>query len=158
MPSYCIHIAIGLKYLEKHPEENKNKFIEGIIAPDILPKPQSHFGPYSSMPDIELFIAEKEIETSYNRGYYLHLLTDKLFYNQFLGNYISKFTKEIYNDYDKLNKAIIEKYNIILPEKIKNEVKFTDGETSILPLNDIFEFINTVAEIGFNDYCKIKAE
>ena len=34
MPCLAIHLAVAEKYLDKHPEENKEEFILGTIAPD----------------------------------------------------------------------------------------------------------------------------
>ena len=44
MPCLAMHLAVAKKYLEKHPEENKEEFILGTIAPDI------------NMPDINKYI------------------------------------------------------------------------------------------------------
>ena len=54
------------------------------------------------------FLKENKLEDSYKRGYFLHLVTDYLFYNK----YLDIFTKDIYNDCDILNKFLIEKYNV----------------------------------------------
>ncbi len=149
MPSYTIHLAAALKYLESHTEESREAFLEGAIAPDLLPKPASHYGPSSSSPDLSLFVADKGIAGSYNRGYYFHLYTDKRFYGEFLPRFISEFSKEIYNDYDKLNRAIIEHYGVEIPEKVKDTVGFSEGKTKIIPLEELCEFIDsfTKAEI-----------
>ena len=34
MPALTIHLTIAKKYLENHPEEDKESFISGSIAPD----------------------------------------------------------------------------------------------------------------------------
>lgn len=143
MPSYTIHLAAAIKYLENHSEEDRAAFLEGALAPDLLPKPESHYGPASSKPDLELFAADKGLSSSYNRGYYFHLYTDRLFYNEFLPRFAKEFSKEIYNDYDKLNRAIIERYGVEVPEKVKDTVKFAYGETRIIPKDALFEFIDS---------------
>lgn len=54
------------------------------------------------------------IETSLNKGKFLHLIGDYLFYN----HYLDKISKEIlHNDYNVINK-----YNVKLQENIKQYV------------------------------------
>lgn len=76
------------------------------------------------------------------RGYYLHLKTDFLFYNE----YLQYFSKDIYNDYDALNKEIIEKYQLEIPAKIQKYVKILDvnKETLVLHRHMAYDFIEQV--------------
>lgn len=143
MPSYTIHLAAALKYLESHAEDDRAAFLRGALEPDLLKKPESHYGPKSSEPSLELCRADRGISDSFNRGYYFHLYTDRRFYKEFLPRFIPSFSKEIYNDYDKLNRQIIERYGVEIPEKIKETVGFCDGETKIIPLCELFEFIDS---------------
>ena len=154
MPSFTIHLAVAKKYLETHKQENEQEFLKGVIAPDLKDKTISHFGEYSSCPNLNRFCKEVGLNSSYNRGYFLHLLTDDLFYNKFL----EQFSKEIYNDYDKINKALIEKYDLQVPNEIKEKVKFEDGSTQILDLENISKFIDTVGNIELETYIKLKEE
>ena len=64
------------------------------------------------------FLKENKIDTSFNRGYFLHLLTDYLFYNK----YIEYWSTDIYTDYDLLNPYLIAKYSVKLPNRIKKYV------------------------------------
>lgn len=66
------------------------------------------------------FLKDKNVNNSFNRGYFLHLLTDYLFYNK----YVDRMTKDMYNDYDITNKKLIDKYNVELPNEIKGSVFF----------------------------------
>lgn len=150
MPSFTIHLAVAKKYLEKHPEENQEQFYNGVIDPDLKDKTTSHFGKYSSTPDLNKYCREVGLNTSYNRGYFLHLLTDDLFYNKFL----DRFSKQIYSDYDKINKAIIERYNIKIPDKIIKSVKFEEGDTELLDLEKVCKFIETVGNLDLENYRK----
>lgn len=121
MPGYVIHLSVANRYIEKHPEEIKdhNKFIEGVISPDgVTDKSITHYGPKSSKVNLKLFLESNEINDDFNKGYFLHLVTDYLFYNRFL----DYFSKDIYNDYDILNKTLEEKYNVKIPEEVKNKV------------------------------------
>ena len=80
------------------------------------------------------------------RGYFLHLITDYLFYNK----YLEKFSKDIYNDYDILNKRLIEKYNVVLPENIQNNVFYEDGETKILKLELAIKILDEISDLNLN--------
>ena len=145
MPGYVIHLSVANRYIEKHPEEIKdhNKFIEGVISPDgVTDKSTTHYGPKSSKVNLKLFLESNEINDDFNKGYFLHLVTDYLFYNRFL----DYFSKDIYNDYDILNKTLEEKYNVKIPEEVKNKVFYKTGETKILNLESVIEFIEKTSE------------
>ena len=107
MPGYVIHLAVAEEYLRKHKNkgEEYEEFIKGVIYPDsIVPKSKTHYGKESSLSNVFEFLKVNKINNSFNRGYFLHLLTDYLFYNR----YIDHTSKDIYNDYDILNKRLIE--------------------------------------------------
>lgn len=161
MPGYVIHLAVAEEYLKKHTnkKENYNDFIEGVIFPDsVSDKSLTHYGNGSSNTNLYKFIKSNKIETSFNRGHFLHLLTDYLFYNK----YISAFSKDIYNDYDILNKELVAKYNVTLPDKVKEYVYFKDDtglkllsrklidivieEVSDIDLDEVFEEIEIEPE------------
>ena len=44
------------------------------------------------------------------------------------------------DDYDKLNRRIIQKYGITVPKDVQEKVKFKIGETSILNEEDLYKF------------------
>ena len=145
MPGYVIHLAVANRYIEKHPEEIKdhNKFIEGVLSPDgVTDKSITHYGPKSSKVNLKLFLDDNKIDDDFNKGYFLHLVTDYLFYNRFL----DYFSKDIYNDYDILNKTLEEKYNVKIPEKVKGKVFHETGEPKILNLESVIEFIEKTSE------------
>ena len=133
MAGYVIHLAIAEEYLRKHKDikEDYEEFIKGVIYPDsVTDKSLTHYGIKSSKVILKDFLQDNEINNSYMRGYFLHLITDYLFYNK----YLEKFSKDIYNDYDILNKRLIEKYNVVLPENVQNNVFYKEGETKILTM------------------------
>lgn len=145
MPGYVIHLSIANKYLEKNNTENRNEFFKGVIAPDLTDnKLITHYGNGSSETNLQLYLSENKIETSYNKGFFLHLITDYLFYNRFL----KKFTKDIYNDYDILNAYLIQKYNVILPDIVKKYVFFKEGKLTILDKESVIDFIDSFANLN----------
>lgn len=151
MPGYVIHLAVAEEYLRKHKEknENYNDFIEGVIFPDsVKDKSITHYGKRSSNANLFKFLQDKKIYTSFNRGYFLHLLTDYLFYNK----YIDSFSKELYNDYDRLNEKLINEYNVKLPEKIKEFVFYkNEGECKILKLEIVKQLIDDISELDLDE-------
>ena len=127
MPGYVIHLAVAERYLNKHQDkkENYEEFIEGVIFPDSEEdKEKTHYGKGSSNSNLYKFLQEHKLDNSFNRGYFLHLLTDHLFYNY----YIDSFCKDLYNDYDMLNKELINEYEVKLPQKVEKFVFYKEGD------------------------------
>jgi len=131
MPGYVIHIAIANEYIKKHKKiEVYEEFIKGNISPDLTTdKSKTHYAKSPAYTNLKNFLDNNKIDNSFNRGKFLHLVTDYLFYNYYL-DYYSK--KEMYHDYDVLNKCLIERYKLILPEEIKDKVFFIEDKTNIL--------------------------
>ena len=119
MAGYVIHIAIAQEYLKLHKENNNEEFIKGTIFPDETKnKQKTHYGKSPAYTDLKKFLLQNEIKTSFQRGHFLHLITDYLFYNY----YLNEFTRELlHSDYDKTNKDLIEKYDVKLPEQVKQK-------------------------------------
>ena len=154
MPGYVIHLAIAEKYLEKNINEKDNEFIDGVIYPDEVDnKYKTHY--WNEMRSVNLynFLKAHKIDTSFNRGYFLHLLTDYLFYNR----YIEYWSTDIYTDYDLLNPYLLKKYHVELPTRIKKYV-YTDVEgksLKILSKEVVDKFIKDLSNLNLE---KIKEE
>lgn len=156
MPGYVIHLAIGKKYIDKNKIKDTDAFLQGCIMPDLLDKKSSHYGESSSNPDFQKFLETNSLDSEYNQGYLLHLISDYLFYNKYLKRFVESFSDEIYHDYNKLNKFLIEKYNVEIPEKIKSVVGFENGEPTILKKDSICSFIDAISEIDFTQINSLK--
>lgn len=151
MPGYIIHLAIANKYLEKNKVADEDKFKEGVIAPDLTDdKSKTHYGEKSSKTDLKLYLSKNEIDNSYTRGYFLHLLTDFLFYNK----YLEYYSTDLYNDYDILNGYLKEKYNVEVPKKVENTVFYKEGQLKILNKESIVKFINEVGAMDLEEVIK----
>ena len=151
MPGYVIHLAVAEKNAKLSNVVNKEEFMRGVIAPDLLKSVgiDAHYG-NSSNPNLKMFLQKHDLKKDYNKGYFLHLVTDYLFYNKLLG----KWAPQIYDDYNVLNPILINKYNIQLPNELQNCVKFEDKALTILKFDDIISFIETVGKMPINQMCK----
>ena len=144
MPGYVIHLAVAKVYEKKYGIKDIKKFEQGVIAPDQNKnKLISHYGPDSSHPGLEKFLNQKGIEDEFDEGYFLHLVTDYLFYNKFL----EKFDNRIYDDYDKLNASLIKRYNIVLSPEIVDVVNKREGEPVVLNEEELCSFMDFVGNL-----------
>ena len=79
----------------------------------------------------------------FDKGYFLHLVTDYLFYNKFL----EKFSKNgIHEEYDIINAELENEFKVKIPKKIKDRVFYKEGKTEILDLQKTIKFIKDVAK------------
>lgn len=153
MPGYVIHLAVAEEFIKKHKNSitNYKDFIDGVIFPDSKKdKSLTHYGKGSSEVNLYDFLNSITIKSNFNKGYFLHLLTDYLFYNK----YINCFSNDIYNDYDILNKQLIEKYNVSLPEEVKNYVFYSNNsmdKLKILSLEVVDNLIDEVSSYNLED-------
>lgn len=149
MPGYVIHLAVAEEYIKKHnnKKENYDEFIAGVIAPDgVKDKSITHYGRNSGEPNLDRFLKEHSFESSFDRGYFLHLLTDYLFYNK----YIEVFSDDMYNDYDILNKYLIEKYDVKILNKFKDKVFFKEGQLKILSKELCNRLIKEISDLDID--------
>lgn len=149
MAGYVIHLSVAEEYLKNHPDENEgyDEFISGVLFPDSVKiKSETHYGPESSKSNLYDFLQEHKINNSFERGYFLHLLTDYLFYNK----YLDCISSAIYDDYDILNDSLIKKYNIVLPEEVKDKVFFKSGKLKILSLELVENLIKEISELDID--------
>ena len=152
MPGYVIHLAVGKVYSKKNKISDLKSFERGIIAPDLAKdKTKSHYGPYSSAPDLDRYLREIGISNEFNEAYFLHLMTDYLFYNRFL----KEWNEHIYDDYDKLNGRIVKKYNIVLPNELLKVVKTKEGKLELLNEEQIYRFIDVVGKIDIREIVRL---
>lgn len=150
MPGYVIHLAVAKEYIRKHNDiENKEKFIEGIMYPDsVKDKSQTHYGPNSANSDLTKFLKEHKILSDFEKGYFIHLISDYLFYRNFKDLPDSR----IYDDYDILNNLIIEEYDIQIPEQIKNIVGTKVGKLTYLSMDLVKNYIENVSSRTIDEY------
>ena len=150
MAGYVIHLSVAEEYIRKHPKENEgyNEFIDGVIFPDSVKiKSETHYGPESSKANLYEFLKEHKLKTSFERGYFLHLLTDYLFYNR----YIDRISTDLYDDYDILNDTLVEKYKVVLPEVAQKVVHSKKGKPKILSIELVDKLIKDISELDIDE-------
>lgn len=154
MPSDVIHLAIAEEQLKRNNrrEENYEEFIKGVIYPDsVRDKSLTHYGECSSKSNLFKFVQENNMADSFKRGYFLHLLTDYLFYN----HCIEYWSTDIYSDYSILDKELIQKYHVAPSTETINYVEFKQSdELKILSLPMVERFIDKVAELDIDNVTK----
>lgn len=177
MACATIHLAIAKKYLDNHKELDYEKFIEGTLYPDAVEdKDKSHYTDKNRGSDnishlrgkvnLYSFLKEHENIESFERGWFLHLITDYLFFEEcftteyLLKNSYSDFCKDLYFAYNCLNLYISEKYNIIEEDYKSYPSEHYSGipyQNCILSLEMIDDFIERVSSINLDNYImKIK--
>lgn len=154
MPGYIIHLAVAKEYIRNFRVKNEDEFLKGSLAPDLLStndKKETHYTKTGSS-DVNLskFIKDNKINSCYMEGYFLHLIVDYLFYNQYFPNHDSR----LYNEYDITNKELIEKYSISVPDEIKDCVQFKEGELEILDKEKLFKMISEISKKRLSEYKK----
>lgn len=155
MPSYAIHLAVAEEYLRKNEKQTEEyeQFMKGVIYPDSTSdKSQTHYGRCSSESNLFEFLQENTLTDSFKRGYFLHLLTDYLFYNKC----IECWSKDIYSDYDILNEQLTKTYSVVVPEEAKkNYICFEhDSKLKILSLPVVEKFIDKVSDLDIDTVAK----
>lgn len=151
MPGYVIHIAIAKEYFYKHEKnkENLKEFIKGVISPDLtFDKSVTHYGKSPAYTSLSSFLENNNLDNAFNRGHFLHLVTDYLFYNHYLENFSKP---QIYDDYDFLNKEIISKYNLELPQEIQDKVFFKKGKPIFLNMELVEKMIKEISNLNLFD-------
>lgn len=181
MASFSIHLAIGKRYIEKSKNIKEEKeFYRGIIDPDLVnDKKISHYTGTQNKTDLLEYLSKKvqiieylknnNIDSDYQKGIFLHLITDYLFFNNFFEiSYLKNisyddFIKDLYYSYAVTNEYLETKYRIEYTdfleqinkniEKGKKEKNTSDEiRTNILKFNKLDDFIEYVSNIDLEDY------
>lgn len=157
MASYTIHIAIAKEVLRKNKGYNEEKFIKGTIAPDLVKdKSKTHFAKLSSESNWGKFLKFYSLDKGYYSGWFLHLITDRLFYEEYLNDWENRDDadgEKLYEDYDIINEAIIEKYNIPLVEEVKDYMFYRKkGKLTYIDKETLYQFIDEISSINLQEY------
>ena len=172
MASITIHLATANEYLKHHPEEDRDEFFAGTIAPDYVPESMvTHHSKKNMRDNARTFLEGKitlvdclsdfDINTSYGRGYLLHLLLDDKFYkllNERSAEYIDLPYREykdlLYADYNKVNLYFKTNYNVVFPEKAKEFDVDAPGTPTLINIQELSKIIEELSAINLREYIK----
>ena len=174
MASAIIHLAVA-KVLRPYLDiKNEKDYYLGAIAPDIAKqigrtKQESHFlyNEKEDVPNIKMFTDKYPdfYKKDFDLGYYIHLFTDKIWFDKFLRTLIQsdslrlidgtimrctgdELTKLIYSDYTNLNIKVIEEYNMDL-SLFYEDFQIPDTEITEIPkekLNILLDKMSIIIE------------
>lgn len=169
MASAIIHLCVA-KEVNKYLKMNENDLLIGSIAPDISKqigetKEISHFLDHTNeddIPNIDRFLLKykSELNKPFEMGYFIHLLTDKYWFRDYVYQYIERYTRNntkkkitysaiknlIYNDYTNINTDLIDKYMLSL-DIFFNEYDLPESKITEIPVNKLQILINKMSEI-----------
>jgi len=157
LPSYTIHIAIAKEFLRKNKGYNEDEFLKGTIAPDLVEdKSRTHFAKDSAESNWGKFLKFHSLDEGYYSGWFLHLITDRLFFEEYLDDWENREDancKKLYEDYYAINKNIIEKYNAPIVEEVKEYMTYhEEGKLNYINKNSLYEFIDEISNIDLKEY------
>ena len=159
MASAVIHLCIA-KEINKYLKMDENYLLLGSIAPDISKqigetKEISHFLDHSNeddIPNIDKFLAkyQSELNNPFEMGYFIHLLTDKYWFRDYVYKFIDRYTQDkvkknvtytalkdlIYNDYTNLNISLIDNHNLNL-DLFYNEIEMPKSKIIEIPVDKL---------------------
>ena len=174
MASAIIHLAVA-KVLRPYLDiKNEKDYYLGAIAPDIAKqigrtKQESHFlyNEKEDVPNIKMFTDKYPnfYKKNFDLGYYIHLFTDKIWFDKFLRTLIQsdslrlidgtimrctgdELTNLIYSDYTNLNIKVIEEYDMDL-SLFYEDFQIPDTEITEIPkekLNILLEKMSIIIE------------
>ena len=170
MASSMIHIAVANE-VNKKLNRDRSKLLIGSIAPDIgklvgLEKIVTHFGDNNdNIPNLDKFLDKYKdnLNDDFVLGYYIHLITDYLWFKYFVpeiesDGLITKLDGSkikcvdnmlyiyMYNDYTNLNIKLIDEYDLDL-KIFYNEVPELEDIIKEIPMDKISVIINKAGEI-----------
>ncbi|MBQ8193642.1 MAG: zinc dependent phospholipase C family protein [Bacilli bacterium] len=169
MASAIIHICVA-KEVNKYLNMDEKYLFLGAIAPDISKhlsqtKEISHFLDHTNeddVPNVDRFLAKykDELVNPFEMGYFIHLLTDKYWFRDYVYQYVERYTKDetkrkitytamrdmIYNDYTTLNIQLIDKYEIPL-DIFSNRFELPTSKITEIPVKELNLLIDKMSII-----------
>lgn len=160
MPSVAAHMIVA-KLVSEKLNINDPDFYRGNLLPDIIYKKNSHYkikGEHFYIPNVSYVKSNFCLKDNLYLGYYVHLLLDKYFLEEYVPNVIGRYdifkTKEIYRDYTKINYSLIRNFDIDVDELCSVLIDYKDDvdeEKLIENLTCLY-----TSETGDGKYLKIE--
>ena len=174
--SAIIHMCVAKKVNEKL-KMNERELMLGTIAPDISKqvgetKYKSHFlkeEREDSTPDIKEFLNlyKQELNKPFEMGYFIHLLTDKYWFSDYIYSYLKPYAQIhygrnvdytflkniIYNDYTNINIDLIDHYNLSLAI-FYEDFSYPDSKIKEIPIDRLDLIVEKMGIIVANSQTK----
>ena len=131
LASLMIHQIVGEEYCKRNGISSSFSFLMGNLMPDLInDKKATHYsarcvnGTYTNSiknkVDLQAFCEDKSLDSNFNKGMFLHLITDQVFFYHYLLNN-PKYREienedqlwihaKLYRDYYRNNKYLMDKY------------------------------------------------
>lgn len=175
MASSPIHLAIAKKYIERYNLLDKRLVLSGTLYPDtVKDKNISHYADLekrghdnishlAGKVNLYSFLLEHENMDSFQFGWFIHLVTDYLFFDEcftkeyLLSHSYEEFRRDLYFSYDCLTNYLMEKYNITMEDYTIYPNEFFPGKgykECLFTKDMIDDFITRVSSIDINEYVK----
>lgn len=175
MASSSIHLAVAKKYLELNNFLfNERQVLKGTLYPDsVKDKSVSHYTDLNRGTDnishlkgkvnLFSFLNEHENLNDFERGWFLHLITDYLFFDEcftreyLLSHSYEEFRQDLYFSYDSLYNYIVKKYDIRLEDftDYTDQIFLGTGFKECLFTKEMIDnFILRVSRIDVDNYIK----
>ena len=178
MPSLMLHLKIGEEYLKNNNIKNAEEFLKGCLAPDFATdKRKSHFGKIVDAQNYTQIINNKtdlfeickntKLDTDFNKGVFLHLVTDDFFYKTYMLREMKNYKKINQMPLEQAHKEIYEEYNRLayyfykttppqnlhlLPERFK---QYEQNKMKYFTENDINIIIEAMSNIDLEQVIKV---
>ena len=108
--------------------------------------------------NFNLFFSYNDINTSFAKAYFLHLLCDYYFFGDYIKDERLKdlslrdAIKVGYNDYNLITPILINKYGLEVPDQVKDMMlQEGQGELQILDLETVYQFIDEMSSLNLED-------
>lgn len=173
MASLMIHMLIGQEYCKKHKVADEQAFLQGNIAPDLAKdKRITHFSKRVSNKTYTESIKNKinlgafcdcvnNIDRDFDRGVFLHLLTDYFFFNSYLlgcpgykkieNRPQLEIQDFIYRDYHCINFWIMNEYEDIKLDMLPKDTIETDsGKMNVMSIKGIKKLVEFCSNLDLD--------
>ncbi len=152
MASLIIHLLVGQEYCKRHPGEIKDEeaFLLGSLAPDMVKDKQpTHFSAkrignktytesIMNKVNLPLCTRNRGIDNDFDKGFFLHLITDHLFFYRYLlkeprylaieNNDQLEIHATLYRDYHRINNWLMNAHPDLKLDMLADEMKTTRSD------------------------------
>ncbi len=172
MASLMIHLLVGHEYCKNHQVQDVDAFLKGNLAPDFADEKwiahyskckfnKTYTDSLKTKVDLNRYCRENVIDSDFKRGEFLHLLTDYVFFSQYMlnnpkyqacdDNNQLGIVKILYRDYHRSNDWIMKSYDGLRLDLLPEEMKATrEDEMEILSKDSLRHMVSFCAGIDLN--------